>query len=37
MSKVDNVLENYSAKVYKNRKKHMLELVEDKQEIEVGS
>ncbi|MBD7910308.1 nitrogenase component I subunit alpha [Clostridium cibarium] len=37
MSKVDSVLENYSAKVYKNRKKHMLELVEDKQEIGANS
>jgi nitrogenase molybdenum-iron protein alpha chain len=37
MSKVDSVLGNYSAKVYKNRKKHMLELVEETQEIGANS
>ena len=33
MSKVDHVLDNYSAKVYKNRKKHMLEHTGEVQEI----
>ena len=37
MSKVDGVLDKYSAKVYKNRKKHMLELVEETQEISANS
>ena len=32
-SKVDHVLENYSAKVYKNRKKHMLEYTGEIEEI----
>lgn len=33
MSKVDNVLDKYSAKVYKNRKKHIVELEKETQEI----
>lgn len=37
MSKVDNVLDNYSAKVYKNRKKHVLELEQETQEIGANS
>lgn len=33
MSKVDSVLDKYSAKVYKNRKKHVIELEQETQEI----
>ncbi len=36
MSKVDSVLDKYSAKVYKNRKKHMLELEQETQEIDAN-
>ena len=36
MSKVDSVLDKYSAKVYKNRKKHMVELEEETQEIDAN-
>jgi nitrogenase molybdenum-iron protein alpha chain len=36
MSKVDSVLDQYSAKVYKNRKKHMLELEGETQEIDAN-
>ena len=37
MSNVDSVLDKYSAKVFKNRKKHMLEIVEETQEIGANS
>lgn len=37
MSKVDGVLDQYSAKVYRNRKKHVIELEEDRQEIGANS
>ena len=37
MSKIDGVLDNYSAKVFKNRKEHMLELSGDVQEIAANS
>jgi nitrogenase component I, alpha chain len=37
MSKVDSVLDKYSAKVYKNRKKHMLELEQDNQAVEIDA
>ena len=37
MSKVDKVLDNYSAKVFRNRKKHVIELDEDRQEIGANS
>ena len=30
ISTIDGILDKYSAKVYKNRKKHMLEIVDDK-------
>lgn len=36
MSKVDSVLDKYSAKVYKNRKKHMFELEQETQEIDAN-
>ncbi len=37
MSKVDGVLDKYSAKVFRNRKKHIIELEEDRQEIAANS
>lgn len=37
MSKIEKVLDNYNAKVYKNRKEHMLELVEETEEIAANS
>ena len=36
MSKIDSVLDKYSAKVYKNRKKHMIELEQETQEIDAN-
>lgn len=36
MSTVDNVLDNYSAKVYKNRKKHIVQLEESVEEIDAN-
>lgn len=36
MSKIDRVLDKYSAKVYKNRKKHVLELEHETQEIDAN-
>lgn len=36
MSTVDKVLDNYSAKVYKNRKKHMVELESETEEIDAN-
>lgn len=37
MSKVDGVLDKYSAKVYRNRKKHVVDLEEDREEIAANS
>ena len=37
MTNIDRVLDNYSAKVYKNRKQHMLEVEEEIKEIGANS